>query len=140
MLSTAAFGKPWLAVSVLLLGSVPLAGLTAYRASRLLVVEAPRTGRRARASGRRVPLSAVRAWFAAVYALLPAATGAVAGGRIGTCVVLVLLPLIAVHAARFYGFPGRRPPRSTPGRAASAPGGPPGRSRCCWPSRCPSSR
>ncbi|MGI5419627.1 glycosyltransferase [Actinomadura luteofluorescens] len=105
VLSTAAFGKPWLAVSVLLLGSVPLAGLTAYRASRLLVVEAPRTGRRARASGRRVPLSAVRAWFAAVYALLPAATGAVAGGRIGTCVVLVLLPLIAVHAARFYGFP-----------------------------------
>ncbi|SNS47216.1 glycosyltransferase family 2 protein [Actinomadura mexicana] len=105
VLSTAAFGKPWLAVSVLLLGGVPLAGLTAYRASRLLVVEAPRTGRRARASGRRVPVSAVRAWFAAVYALLPAATGAVAGGRIGTCVVLVLLPLIAVHAARLYGFP-----------------------------------
>ncbi|GGQ03839.1 GT2 family glycosyltransferase [Actinomadura coerulea] len=108
VLSTAAFGKPWLAVSFLLLGSVPLAGLAAYRASRLLVVEAPRTGRRARASGRRVPVSAVRAWFAAVYALLPAATGAVAGGRIGTCAVLVLLPLIAVHAARFYGFPRSR--------------------------------
>ncbi|WP_024934318.1 glycosyltransferase family 2 protein [Actinomadura welshii] len=105
VVSTFLFGKPWLAVSILLLGSVPLAGLTAYRASRLLVVEAPRTGRRARAAGRRVPVSAVRAWFAAVYALLPAATGAIAGGRLGTAVVLVLLPLIAVHAARVYGYP-----------------------------------
>lgn len=50
-------------------------------------------------------MSAVRAWFAAVYALLPAATGAIAGGRLGTAVVLVLLPLIAVHAARVYGYP-----------------------------------
>ncbi|WP_433464453.1 glycosyltransferase [Spirillospora sp. CA-128828] len=105
VLSTVLFGKPWLAVSVLLLGSVPLAGLTAYRASRLLVVEVPRTGRRARAAGRRIPVSAVRAWFAAVYALLPAATGAIAGGRLGTAVVLVLLPPIAVHAARVYGYP-----------------------------------
>ncbi|MGP4021762.1 glycosyltransferase [Actinomadura sp. 3N407] len=105
VLSTVLFGKPWLAVSVLLLGSVPLSGLTAYRASRLLVVEAPRTGRRARASGRRVPVSAVRVWFAAVYALLPAATGAIAGGRLGTAVVLVLLPLIAMHVARVYGLP-----------------------------------
>jgi GT2 family glycosyltransferase len=105
VLSTVLFGKPWLAVSVVLLGSVPLAGLTAYRASRLLVAEAPRTGRRARATGRRIPVPAVRAWFAAVYALLPAATGAVAGGRFGTAVVLVLLPLIAVHAARVYGYP-----------------------------------
>ncbi|TDC41739.1 glycosyltransferase family 2 protein [Actinomadura sp. KC345] len=105
VLSTVLFGKPWLAVSVLLLGSVPLAGVTAYRASRLLIVAAPRTGRRARTGGRRVPVSAVRAWFAAVYALLPAATGAIAGGRLGTAVVHVLLPLIAVHVARVYGFP-----------------------------------
>lgn len=105
VLSTALFGKPWLAVSVLLLGSVPLAGLTAYRASRLLVTEPARTGRRARAAGRRVPVTAVRAWFAAAYALLPAATGAVAGGRLGTAVVHVLLPLIAVHVARVYGLP-----------------------------------
>ncbi|TDD75688.1 glycosyltransferase [Actinomadura darangshiensis] len=106
VLSTVLFGKPWLAVSVLLLGSVPLAGLTAYRASRLLVTDTPRTGRRAaRKNGRRVPVSAVRAWFAAAYALLPAATGAIAGGRLGTAVVLVLLPLIAVHAARVYGYP-----------------------------------
>ncbi|TMR05586.1 glycosyltransferase family 2 protein [Actinomadura soli] len=110
VLSTVTLGKPWLTVSVLLLGSVPLAGLTAYRASRLLVTvvpmaEPPRTGRRARATGRRVPVSAVRVWFAAVYALLPAATGAIAGGRLGTVVVLVLLPLIAVNVARVYGLP-----------------------------------
>src|SRR5690606_9406931 len=105
VLSTVLFGKPWLAVSILLLGSVPLAGLTAYYASRVLVVDAPRTGRRARSRHRRVPVAAVRAWFAAVYALLPAATGAIAGGRLGTAVVHVLLPLIAVHAARVYGFP-----------------------------------
>ncbi|MFG2016817.1 glycosyltransferase [Actinomadura geliboluensis] len=104
-LSTVLFGKPWLAVSVLLLGSVPLAGLTAYRASRLLITESPLTGRRARAAGRRVPVAAVRAWFAAVYALLPAATGAIAGGRLGTAVVLVLLPLIGLYAARLYGVP-----------------------------------
>ncbi|WP_243723076.1 glycosyltransferase [Actinomadura sp. 7K507] len=116
VLSTVLFGKPWLAVSILLLGSVPLAGLTAYHASRLLVAEKPRTGRRARANGRRVPVSAVRAWFAAVYALLPAATGAIAGGRLGTAVVHVLLPLIAVHAARVYGLP-----RSgSPGTGAAA--------------------
>ncbi|MDL4814664.1 glycosyltransferase [Actinomadura opuntiae] len=105
LLSTVLFGKPWLAVSVLLLGSVPLAGLTAYRASRLLVLEPPRTGRRARRSGRRIPVSAVRVWFAAVYALLPAATGAIAGGRLGTAVVLVLLPLVALQVARMYGLP-----------------------------------
>ena len=105
VLSTVLFGKPWLAVSLLLLGSVPLAGLTAYRASRLLITESPPAGRRARTAGRRVPVAAVRAWFAAVYALLPAATGAIAGGRLGTAVVLVLLPLIGLYAARVYGYP-----------------------------------
>ncbi|GAA0216032.1 glycosyltransferase [Actinomadura nitritigenes] len=105
LLSTVLFGKPWLAVAVLLLGSVPLAGLTAYRASRVLVLEPPRTGRRARSAGRRIPVAAVRVWFAAAYALLPAATGAIAGGRLGTAVVLVLLPLIAVQVARMYGLP-----------------------------------
>ncbi|GAA1857000.1 glycosyltransferase [Actinomadura bangladeshensis] len=106
VLSTVLLGKPWLVVSILLLGSVPLAGLTAYRASRLLVTESALTGRRARAAaGRRVPVAAVRVWFAAVYALLPAATGAIAGGRLGTAVVLVLLPLIGLYAARVYGFP-----------------------------------
>ncbi|MFF8973323.1 glycosyltransferase [Streptomyces sp. NPDC014995] len=72
------FGSTGLAVTVLLVCSVPLAGLTAYFASRPLV-------------GSRL----LRAWGAVVYAFLPAATGALAGGRIGTAVLAVLLPLIA---------------------------------------------
>ncbi|MBT2210689.1 glycosyltransferase [Actinomadura sp. NEAU-AAG7] len=121
VLSTVLFGKPWLAVSLLLLGSVPLAGLTAYRASRVLISAPPVTGRRARANRRRIPVSAVRVWFAAVYALLPAATGAVAGGRLGTAVVLVLLPLIAVRVARMYGLPRPAPdPRTRRKRAGRA--------------------
>nr|BFE33509.1 glycosyltransferase [Actinomadura rugatobispora] len=104
-LSTLLLGKPWLVVTILLLGSVPLAGLTAYHASRTLVAAPARTGRRAVAHGPRVPVWAVRMWFAAVYALLPAATGAIAGGRLGTAVVIVLLPLIAVQTARMLGLP-----------------------------------
>ncbi|MFI0357222.1 glycosyltransferase [Actinomadura sp. 9N407] len=117
LLSTLLLGKPWLVVSILLLGSVPLAGLSAYHASRILVRESPRTGRRARVHGPRIPIAAVRVWFAAVYALLPVATGAIAGGRLGTAVVIVLLPLIAVQAARMFGLPRSADPRRN-GRAA----------------------
>ncbi|WP_067487044.1 glycosyltransferase family 2 protein [Actinomadura hibisca] len=113
--SSLLFGKPWLAVSVLLLASVPLAGLAAYAAARPLVAEPSRT-RRAR-SRCRVPLTAIRMWFAATYALLPAATGAIAGGRLGTAVVLVLLPLVGLAGARACGLPRRRD-RRTEGRAA----------------------
>ncbi|MFG1703541.1 glycosyltransferase [Nonomuraea sp. M3C6] len=77
-LSTLAFGKTWLAVSVLLLGSVPMAGATAYLATRHLIPAVP-----------------ARAWAAGTYALLPVATGAIAAGRLGTAVVFVLLPLYA---------------------------------------------
>ncbi|MEV0824274.1 glycosyltransferase family 2 protein [Nonomuraea rubra] len=77
-LSTLAFGKTWLAVSVLLLGSVPLAGATAYLATRHLIPSVP-----------------ARAWAAGTYALLPVATGAISGGRLGTAVVFVLLPVYA---------------------------------------------
>lgn len=77
-LSTLAFGKTWLAVSVLLLGSVPLAGATAYLATRHVIPAVP-----------------ARAWAAGTYALLPVATGAIAGGRLGTAVVFVLLPVYA---------------------------------------------
>ncbi|MBX6769576.1 MAG: glycosyltransferase family 2 protein, partial [Actinomadura rubrobrunea] len=103
-LSTVLFGKPWLAMTLLLLASVPLAGLTAYHASRILMEQLPRIGRRAR-ERRRVPTAAVRVWFAATYALLPSATGAVSNGRFGTAVVIVLLPLIAVRFLRLYGLP-----------------------------------
>ncbi|MCH5673777.1 glycosyltransferase [Streptomyces gilvus] len=77
-LSSALFGSTGLAVTVLLVCSVPLAGFTAYFASRPLVES-----------------RLLRAWAAVVYAFLPAATGALAGGRIGTAVLAVLLPLIA---------------------------------------------
>lgn len=70
------FGHAPLAVAVLLLGAVPLAGLSAYAATRRL------TTRRA-----------LRLWAAATYALLPAATGAVAGGRLDVAVAIVVLPL-----------------------------------------------
>ena len=84
-------GKPWLAVDVLLLGSVPLAGLTAYLAARRITSYVP-----------------ARVWTAAVYALLPAATGAVAAGRIGTAVTAVLIPVIGVLAFQLLTRPGRR--------------------------------
>ncbi|GAA2214363.1 hypothetical protein GCM10009850_098280 [Nonomuraea monospora] len=77
-LSTLALGKTWLAVSVLLLGSVPLAGATAYLATRHLIPSVP-----------------ARAWAAGTYALLPVATGAISSGRLGTAVVFVLLPVYA---------------------------------------------
>ncbi|MEW2302402.1 glycosyltransferase [Streptomyces sp. NPDC006655] len=77
-LATVLFGSTGLAVTVLLVASVPLAGFTAYFASRPLVAS-----------------RLLRAWAAVAYAFLPAATGALAGGRIGTAVLAVLLPLIA---------------------------------------------
>jgi GT2 family glycosyltransferase len=82
-LSTIFLGKTWLAVSVLLLGCVPLAGLSAYIATRSMIS---------------YPLA--RVWLAASYALLPVATGAVAGGRLGTAVVFVLLPAFAALASK----------------------------------------
>lgn len=78
MLASLLFGSTGLAVTVLLVGSVPLAGVAAYFASRPLVES-----------------RLLRAWAAVVYAFLPAATGALAGGRIGTAVLAALLPLIA---------------------------------------------
>ncbi|MER6248818.1 glycosyltransferase [Streptomyces griseorubiginosus] len=77
-LSSVLFGSTGLALTVLLVCSVPLAGFTAYFASRPLVES-----------------RLLRAWAAVVYAFLPAATGALAGGRVGTSVLAVLLPLLA---------------------------------------------
>ena len=83
VLSTLFGGKPWLVTDVLLLGCVPLAGMTAFLATRRLT-----------------SVLAARIWIAASYALLPVATGAVAAGRIGTVVAFVLLPLIGVLVGR----------------------------------------
>jgi GT2 family glycosyltransferase len=82
-LSAVTLGKTWLAVSVLLLGCVPLAGVSAYVATKRMIAYTP-----------------ARVWLAATYALLPVATGAVASGRIGTAIVFVLLPVYAALATR----------------------------------------
>ena len=82
-LGTILGGQAWLAVDVLLLGCVPLAGLTAYLAARRLV-----------------RATAARVLVAASYALLPVAMGSIAAGRLGTAVAFVLLPLIGISAAR----------------------------------------
>ncbi|MGW2240852.1 glycosyltransferase [Streptomyces hirsutus] len=87
-------GSTGLAVTVLLIGSVPLAGFSAYFASRPLVES-----------------RLLRAWAAIAYAFLPAVAGALAGGRIGTAVLAVLLPLIAragIAASGLTGLPGVR--------------------------------
>ncbi|WP_405088785.1 glycosyltransferase [Microbispora sp. NBC_01389] len=82
-LSALALGKTWLVVGVLLLGCVPLAGFSAYAATK-----------------RMIPYTPARVWLAATYALLPVTTGAVAGGRLGTAIVIVLLPVYAALAIR----------------------------------------
>jgi GT2 family glycosyltransferase len=94
-LATVLGGKPWLAVDVILLGSVPLAGITAFLAVR------------------RVTRSTlVRLWAAASYALLPVAMGAIAAGRIGTAVVFVLIPVIALLSGRMLTLGPRRARRA----------------------------
>ncbi|MEU8774550.1 glycosyltransferase family 2 protein [Streptomyces sp. NPDC048606] len=80
------FGSTHAALTLLLVGSVPLAGLTAYVASRPLVTS-----------------RLLRAWAAVAYAFLPAVTGALAGGRLGTAVLAVLLPLLARCAVTAFG-------------------------------------
>ncbi|MFF1381430.1 glycosyltransferase [Streptomyces sp. NPDC058308] len=95
-LSTLLFGSTGLAVTVLLVGSVPLAGFAAYFVSRPLVTS-----------------RLLRAWASVAYAFLPAATGALAGGRIGTAVLAVLLPLIARAGVAASGLAAPRGTRGT---------------------------
>jgi GT2 family glycosyltransferase len=88
LLATVLLGKVWLAIDVLLLGCVPLAGCTAFLALR------------------RVTLSvAVRLWAAASYALLPVAFGAISAGRLGSAVAFVLIPVIGMLAGRIFSQP-----------------------------------
>lgn len=101
LLATVLLGKTWLAIDVLLLGCVPLAGASAYFASRKLTGDVR-----------------VRLWAAASYALLPVATGSVASGRFGAAVAFIVLPLVGLQADRMLRL-GR--PKST--RAAWAAGG-----------------
>jgi GT2 family glycosyltransferase len=94
-LSTVLGGKPWLAIDVIMIGCIPLAGLTAFLAAR------------------RVTASVLaRVWAAAAYALLPVGMGAVAAGRFGSAVVFALIPLIALLAARIFTEAPRRARRA----------------------------
>ncbi|MFI5759050.1 glycosyltransferase [Streptomyces sp. NPDC051569] len=86
-LSALFLGSTGFALTLLLVCSVPLAGATAYFASRSLVES-----------------RLLRAWASVAYAFLPAATGALATGRLGTAVLAVLLPLIARVAVSAYGL------------------------------------
>ncbi|MFH8370905.1 glycosyltransferase [Streptomyces sp. NPDC018031] len=88
-LSTVLLGSTGFTLTLLLVCSVPLAGITAYFASRPLVES-----------------RLLRAWGSVAYAFLPAATGALAGGRIGTAALAVLLPLMARAAVAAGGFTG----------------------------------
>ncbi|MFE7400570.1 glycosyltransferase [Streptomyces sp. NPDC057557] len=86
-LSVLFLGSTGLALTLLLVCSVPLAGLTAYFVSRPLLES-----------------RLLRAWASIAYAFLPAATGALATGRLGTAVLAVLLPLIARAAVSAHGM------------------------------------
>ncbi|MEE1738862.1 glycosyltransferase [Streptomyces sp. BE147] len=86
-LSALFLGSTGFALTLLLVCSVPLAGLTAYFASRPLLES-----------------RLLRAWASIAYAFLPAATGALATGRLGTAVLAVLLPLIARAAVAAHGM------------------------------------
>ena len=90
LLATVFGGKPWLATDILLLGCVPLAGITAFLATR-----------------RVTSVLTARLWIAVSYALLPVATGTVAAGRLGTAVAFVLLPLIGAAIGRILAGPAR---------------------------------
>lgn len=88
-------GKAPVAVTVVLLLGIPLAGIAAYITMKGLV-----------------PQPGIRAWAAAAYALLPAMTGAVASGRIGTTILAVALPFALRSLVRISS------PRGTYRRAA----------------------
>ncbi|MFD7578897.1 glycosyltransferase family 2 protein [Kitasatospora sp. NPDC059817] len=82
VLSWVLFDHADLALTLLVVLTVPLSAVSAYLVSRPLLDS-----------------KLVRAWASAAYALLPAATGALAQGRIGTAVLAVLLPPLARAAA-----------------------------------------
>jgi GT2 family glycosyltransferase len=90
ILATILAGKADLAVAVLLIGSVPLAGLSASRALR-----------------RVTPSPSLRIWGGYAYGLMSVATGAIASGRLGTAVAVAVLPLVVTTATEAIGSPTR---------------------------------
>ena len=83
LLANLLLGPAERAVDLLLLGAVPLAGLSAYAALRRLTTSVP-----------------LRVWGAVTYAVLPPLLAAVATGRLGTVVVALLLPLVVLVLVR----------------------------------------
>lgn len=85
-LATVVLGKAGFMVGLLLFLAVPAAGLSAWWSLRgVLSARGPRT------------------WAAIAYALLPAMTGAIASGRLGAMIAIVLLPPLARAVARLLG-------------------------------------
>ncbi len=89
--STPVWFTPGVVVTVLMLFAVPLAGLSAHRLGRRLT---PRRG--------------LRVVWAVSYALAVVATGAVAQGRLGTVVALIVLPIVVNTAGQLVDDPGRQ--------------------------------
>jgi GT2 family glycosyltransferase len=83
IVATPLWGVPGVVLSALMIFAVPLAGLAAHRFGRHL-------------TPRRLP----RIVWAVSYAMSVAAIGAVAQGRIGTVVALIVLPIIANTAVQ----------------------------------------
>ncbi|HEX8002550.1 MAG TPA: glycosyltransferase [Mycobacteriales bacterium] len=81
-LASVFLGKPWLALDVLLLGCVPLAGVSAYLSAGRVTASLP-----------------LKLWAGVAYALVPVATGAIATGHLDAAVALVAAPplLLAGH-------------------------------------------
>lgn len=98
-------GSPGIAVSLLLLASLPLAALSAYLATRSVPVT-----------------RATRALVAAGYALLPVGTAAVAQGRLDVVVVHIALPLVLAGTAAVLGGGGERSGAMLPTAGATVVG------------------
>ncbi len=80
-------GSASAAVDVILMLAVPLTGLSAYTALRGVT-----------------STTWARVWAAVAYASLPAVTGALSGGRIGSAVAIALLPWLARVLAPVLGW------------------------------------
>ena len=96
-LSTLLLGKAPLAIDILVLFATALAGFTAYLSLRGAITS-----------------TAVRAWAAIAYALLPAITGSIQTGRLGTIGAAVALPIAARFLVRTTGLASSRLPAPTP--------------------------
>jgi hypothetical protein len=105
LLSTLLLGKAWLAVDVLLLASVPIAG--AVRTSSPAGV---------------VPGSRCGCGSPATWALLPVATEPVAAGRLDAAAVQIGLPPLLLAGGRLSPATLRTPAGATPGPSAWASG------------------